>query len=86
MAPFTPLPVVDDFLRQFDVGQVLLLVLVLAVLGSLPLRSRKILSLNLVVFGLLFLVTPSTLAPIEYKFLGLGLLVASPVLYMTADR
>lgn len=84
MDPVTPLPLVDDFLRPYNVGQALLLAFGLAVLVSLPLRSRKILSLNLVGFGLLFFVTPVSLAPIEYKFLGLALLVASPVVYMTA--
>lgn len=86
MDAFVPLPLVDDFLRPYNIGQVLLLVFVLAVVGSIPLGSRKVLSLNLIIFGLLFLVTPVSLAPIEYKFLGIALLVASPVLYMTARR
>lgn len=84
MDALVPLPLVDDILRQYNVGQALLAAFVLAVLGSIPLGSRKLVSLNLVVFGLVFLVTPSSLAPIEYKFLGLALLVASPVLFMTA--
>lgn len=84
MDPLTPLPLVDDFLRPYNVGQALLLAFALAVLGTLPLRSRKVLSVNLVAFGLIFFVTPVSLAPIEYKFLGLVLLVASPVVYMTA--
>lgn len=82
MDALVPLPLVDDILRQYNVGQALLAAFVLAILGSIPLGSRKLLSLNLVVFGLVFLVTPVSLAPIEYKFLGLALLVASPVLYM----
>lgn len=86
MEPFTPLPLIDDFLLQFNVGQALLVVFVLAVLGSLPLGSRKAVSLNLVMFGLIFLLTPASLAPLHYKFLGIALLVLSPVLYVTADR
>lgn len=85
MAPFTPLPLIDDFLLQFNVGQALLVVFVLAVLGSLPLGSRKVVSLNLILFGLVFLLTPANLAPLHYKFLGITLLVLSPVLYVTAD-
>jgi hypothetical protein len=86
MDPLVPLPLVDDLIRPYNVGQALLAVFVLAVVGSIPLGSRKVLSLNLIIFGLLFLVTPVSLAPIEYKFLGIALLVASPVLYMTAKR
>lgn len=85
MAPLTPLPLIDDFLIQFNVGQALLVVFVLAVLGSIPLGSRKVLALNLITFGLIFLLTPGSLAPIHYKFLGIALLVLSPVLYVTAE-
>jgi len=84
MAPFTPLPLVDDFLLPYNVGQALLLLFVLAVLGSLPLKSRKVVAANLLLFGLIFLLTPSSLAPLHYKFLGIALLVLSPVLYTTA--
>lgn len=84
MDPFVPLPLVDDILRQYNVGQALLAAFVLSVLGSVPLGSRKLVSLNLIVFGFIFLVTPASLAPIEYKLLGLALLVASPVLFMTS--
>lgn len=85
MAPLVPLPLIDDFLLPYNVGQALLVLFVLAVLGSLPLKSRKVLSLNLILFGLIFLLTPSSLAPLHYKFLGIALLVASPILYTTAQ-
>ncbi|MFB6104792.1 MAG: hypothetical protein ABEJ57_06895 [Halobacteriaceae archaeon] len=84
MASFTPLPLVDDFLLSYNVGQALLLLFVLAILGSLPLKSRKVLSANLILFGVIFLLTPSSLVPLHYKYLGIALLVVSPVLYTTA--
>lgn len=84
MAPFTPLPLLDDFLLPYNVGQAILALFVLAILGSLPLKSRKVIALNLILFGLIFLLTPSSLAPIHYKFLGIALLVLSPILYVTA--
>jgi hypothetical protein len=80
---FVPLPLIDDFLRPLNVGQVLLVVLLLSVLAVLPLKSRKVLSLNLAVFGLVFLLTPIQLAPMPFKFLGLALLVIGPMLYVT---
>jgi hypothetical protein len=83
---FTPLPLIDDFLVQFNVGQVLLGVFLLSVVGVLPLRSRKVLSLNLMVFGVVFAATPSSLAPFHYRMLGIGLLVLGPVVYAFADR
>ena len=81
-----PLQVVDEFLRQFNVGQPLLLVFVLSVMGLLPLGSRKALSLNLIVFGVIFAATPAMLAPFPYRLLGIALLVLGPVVYVTGDR
>jgi len=86
MIEFVPLPLVDDFVSQYNAGQALLLLFVLSVLAAIPLGSRKILSLNAITFGLLFVVTPSDLAPLQFKFLGLALLVVAPVLYVTANR
>lgn len=83
---FVPLPLIDDFLIDYNVGQALLLLFVLSVLAVLPLGSRKMLSLNAIAFGLLFVLTPASLAPLQYKFLGIALLVVAPLLYVTASR
>ncbi|WP_128476218.1 hypothetical protein [Halorussus pelagicus] len=84
MIEFVPLPIIDDFLLQYNVGQVLLLAFVLSVVAAIPLGSRKVLSLNAITFGLLFLVLPVKMAPLSFKFLGIALLVVAPVLYVTA--
>lgn len=86
MEALLPLPLIDDFLRNYNVGQALLLAFVLAVLGTLPLKSRRVSALTLVVFGVVFAVTPSMVAPFQYRLLGLGLLVLGPVVYVTARR
>ncbi|NEU56073.1 hypothetical protein [Halorussus sp. MSC15.2] len=86
MLEFVPMPLIDDFLLQYNVGQVLLLAFVLSVVAAIPLGSRKVLSLNAITFGLLFVVVPSSLAPLHYKFLGIALLVVAPVLYVTARK
>lgn len=86
MIEFVPLPLIDDFLIDYNVGQALLLLFVLSVLGAIPLGSRKLLSLNGIAFGLIFVLTPASLAPLHYKFLGIALLVAAPLLYTTANR
>jgi hypothetical protein len=86
MDVLTPLPVVDDFVRQYNVGQVLLAVFVVSILGSLPLKSVKLVALNAIVFGFLFLATPASMAPFQYRLLGIGLLVAAPVIYTAAGR
>lgn len=83
---FAPLPLLDDFLLPYNVGQALLVVFVLAILGSLPLRSRKVLSLNVIIFGLIFALTPSGITPIHFRFLGIALLVVGPMLYVTAKK
>ncbi|MFC4825576.1 hypothetical protein [Halorussus aquaticus] len=86
MLEFVPMPLIDDFLLKYNVGQVLLLAFVLSVVAAIPLGSRKVLSLNAITFGLLFVVVPSSLAPLHYKFLGIALLVVAPVLYVTARK
>ncbi|MFC7079687.1 hypothetical protein [Halorussus caseinilyticus] len=86
MIEFVPLPLIDDFLINYNVGQALLLLFVLSVLAAIPLGSRKVLSLNAITFGLVFILTPASLAPLHYKFLGIALLVVAPLLYITARR
>jgi len=84
---FTPLPIIDDFVANYHVGHVLVLLLVLSVVGTLPLGSRKVVSINATLFGLLFLVTPGSLVgddPFTYRFLGIALVVVAPILYVTA--
>jgi hypothetical protein len=84
---FTPLPLVDDFLVNYHVGHALLVLFTLSVVGSVPLGSRKVVSINALMFGLLFLVTPGSLLgsePITYRFLGIALMVVAPVLFTTA--
>lgn len=80
------LQIVDNFLLQYDVGQALLLLLIVSVLGALPLKSMKLVGLTLVTFGAIFVLTPSSLAPAVYKFLGLALLFVGPMLVVTARK
>lgn len=80
------MPLVNDFLLKYHLGQVLLVAFVISILGALPLRSQKILSLNVIMFGLLFAVLPGSMAPPTYKYLGIALLVVGPVLFATAKR
>jgi hypothetical protein len=79
-----PLQLLDSFLLNYNVGQALLLLFILATLGALPLKSLKIVALNVTVFGLVFLLTPASLMPTHYLFLGISLLVVGPMLFVTA--
>ena len=81
-----PLQVIDNFLIQYNVGQAILLLFVLTTLAALPLGSRKVIGLNTVAFGLLFLLTPDSMEPIEFKFLGIALIFVGPLLLVTARR
>ena len=86
---FTPLPIIDDFLANYHVGHVLVLLLVLSVVGTLPLGSRKIVSINATMFGLLLLVIPASMigdTAFTYRFLGIVLVVVAPILYVTAEE
>lgn len=81
-----PVQIIDNFLLNFNIGQVLLFVFVLATLGVLPMKSRKLLGLHVLTFGLIFLLTPDSLMPVMYKFLGVALLFVGPFLVITGRR
>ncbi|WP_248895514.1 hypothetical protein [Haloplanus halobius] len=80
-----PLQVIDSFLLNYNVGQALLLVFVLATVGALPLKSRRVIAANVTLFGLIFILTPQALAPVHYLFLGIVMLVVGPILWVTAE-
>jgi hypothetical protein len=83
MFEFVPLDLLDDFLLDYHLGHVLVLAFVASVLGSFAL-SKKLLSLNVILFGMVFMLAPSNLAPLPYKLFGVALVVIGPVLYTTA--
>lgn len=81
-----PLQVLDKFLLQYNLGQVLLVVYVLALLFALTQRSRKFVAIQSVAFGLLFALVPSIDGPGYFLYFGLGLLIAAPLVFATAKR
>lgn len=92
-----PLQVIDGFLLNYNLGDALLVAFVLGILAVIPLKSWKVFTLHLLTFGLIFFLTPSAMFGVEptgnhllasalqYKLLGLGLLLVSPVLYITTE-
>jgi len=50
------------------------------------LKSLKALGLLLVTFGAIFVLTPASMAPVHYKFLGIGLLFLGPMIVVTARK
>lgn len=91
-----PLQVIDSFLLNYNAGDALLVLFVLGILATIPLQSWKVVTLHLLLFGLLFFLTPGSMlavdpsgshllsSALQYKLLGLGLLLISPVLYVTS--
>jgi hypothetical protein len=87
MLPFAPLQLVDSFLLQYNVGQALLFLYILTTLGALPLKSRKVIGLNTVVFGIIFLLTPTPgMQPVHFQFLGIALIFIGPFLVITGEQ
>jgi len=80
------LQIIDSFLLQYNVGQALLLLLIVSVLGALPLKSMKLVGLTLLTFGAIFVVTPASMAPIHYKFLGLALIFVGPMVLIVGRK
>ena len=91
-----PLQVIDGFLLNVNLGDALIVGFVLGLFAVATQRSRKLLTLHLIAFGALFLLSPGSLyepaelslldSILQYKMLGLVLLVISPVLYTTAQK
>lgn len=81
-----PLQVIDSFLLNYNVGQAILLLFVLATVGALPLKSQRVIGLNFIAFGLVFLLTPQGLVPVHYLYVGILLVVVGPMLYVSARR
>ena len=77
---------VDSILLNYNIGQILLLGFVLTTVGALPLKSQQVIGINTILFGIIFLVTPKSLMPNFYLFLGITLLVIGPMVYVTANR
>lgn len=81
-----PLQVIDNFLLDYHIGHALVVVFALVMLASLPLRSRKVLALNTILFGIVFMVTPFQMVETPvFRLAGLALVIVSPILYVTAD-
>lgn len=82
-----PLQALDNFLLQYNVGHVLVLVFVLGLLGTLPLRSKTVTGLHLGAFGLLFLITPITLLgnDVILKLVGIGLVFIGPMVIVVGE-
>ncbi|WP_324664110.1 hypothetical protein [Haloarcula sediminis] len=91
-----PLQVIDGFLLNYTIGDVLLLGFVLGAVGILPTRSLKMLGVHTVSIGVLLLLLPaSMLAPnagsllgssFAYKLVGLVLLALAPILYSVGRK
>lgn len=82
-----PLQAIDNLLTPFNVGHILLGVFVLAILGSLPLKSMKVIGLNVIAFGAIFLLLPLNMTgdTILFRLFGTVLVIIGPMLYAAAD-
>jgi hypothetical protein len=87
MPSVVPLQVIDDFLLNFNLGQVFLFLFIVTLPAGYIQGSHKITAINVILFGFLFLAIPSIGGgPVHYAYLGVALLVLGPVMYSTASR
>lgn len=81
-----PLQVIDSFLLNYNIGQVLLFAFILTTLGALPLKSQKVLAINTTLFGVVFFLTPQAISEVQYLFLAIVLVLVGPMLFVTSGR
>lgn len=79
-----PLQLIDSILLEYNIGQIMLIGFILTTIGALPLKSQQLIGLNTILFGVIFLLTPASLMPSYYLFLGLTLIIIGPMVYVTA--
>jgi uncharacterized membrane protein (DUF485 family) len=77
--------VIDTFLLDYHLGHVLLLAFVASLLGTIPLKSQKVIAAVVMGFGAIFVMAPFTTMPATYILFGIGLVVVGPLLWTTAD-
>jgi hypothetical protein len=90
-----PLQLVDSFLLNYNLGDALLVLFGLGILATVPLKSVKVVTLHVLLFGLIFFLTPASMMSVDasgahflgsnlqYKLLGLALITIAPVIYAT---
>jgi len=91
-----PLQLIDSFLLNYTIGDVLLVVFAVGALGILPTRSLRMLGAHTVSIGALLLLLPASAmapssgslltSPFAYKLVGLVLLALAPILYAVGRR
>lgn len=79
-----PLQLIDSFLLDYHMGHVMLLLFAVTTAGALPLKSQRLVAVNLTLFGALFAMAPFGLMTAAYVLFGVALLVIGPLLYATA--
>ena len=80
-----PLQVIDGILRQYRVAHAILLLFVFAVLAGFVKKSMRLTGLQFTLFGLIFFLTPISTHPMYFQYLGLGLIVVGPVVFIAAE-
>ncbi|WP_254536328.1 hypothetical protein [Halomarina litorea] len=82
-----PLQVIDSFLQQYHMGQVFLALFFVGLLGTLPLKSKTIVGLHIIAFGLLFILTPLSLMGGEFlwRAVGIALVFVGPMIIVVGE-
>jgi len=82
-----PLGFVDQFLFDYHVGHVLILLAALTILGVVPLRSGKLTSMTIVLFGMIFILTPFWVVPGYdlYMYAGIVMVFVGTMLFVFAE-
>ncbi len=77
----------DNILLEFHAGHILVAAFVLAMLAALPLKSRKVLSINIVAFGAIFILTPFWVVESYglYLFAGIAMIFIGTMLFAFSD-
>ena len=75
----------ESFLLDYHMGHAVVLLFLLSVAAVVPFQSKRLIVLVLLVFGVVFFVLPSQAVPEIYRFVGIVLVMVTPIIWTTTD-
>lgn len=75
----------ETFLLDYHMGHAMVLAFLLTIGAVIPLKSKRVLTLTVLLFGVIFFLLPSQEVPEIYRFFGIALVVITPIIWTTLD-
>lgn len=75
----------ENFLLDYHMGHAAIVAFVLSLAAVAPLKSKRIFTLMLFTFGIVFFLLPAQVVPGVYRLFGIALVAITPIVWTIAD-